>query len=467
MRRETSSSKMWELQSDWYSPTRLNSNPITQYDFPGDRFIPNRSLMDLDQARSLLSNRTTPNRNSNFNEVYRKSIEDKLTLDSEGNPFRMLVFRGSPKSNRKSIRCVDLMRQDEAKELDGNGKHHEPRRLPKGEARILDAPNIRNDFYMSTMDWGKNNVIAIALGKDLFLWNAENREVHKLLQVDDLNDFPSSVAWSQDAKTVAVGFRRSKLQLWDAETSKLVRSLENHKDRIASITWNGHTLTSGSRDKSIINHDEASLTVRAGSNVTCRLRTHTEEVCGLKWSGEGNVLASGGNENLLYIWDSSKMNSQRFLFRLKDHRAAVKALAWCPYQSEVLASGAGTKDGCIKIWNTKREPASKALLPKLRQVCGLEWNRHHKEIMSGHGYSASELIKNQLCLWRYPSMEKVGSLNRYTSRVLHLSQSPDGLTVVSAVADGSLRFLEVFGPPSIDKSRISLWMVYCLLRFLP
>lgn len=76
---------------------------------------------------------------------------------------------------------------------------------------------------MSTMDWGKNNVIAIALGKDLFLWNAENREVHKLLQVDDLNDFPSSVAWSQDAKTVAVGFRRSKLQLWDAETSKLVK----------------------------------------------------------------------------------------------------------------------------------------------------------------------------------------------------------------------------------------------------
>ncbi|PQM39459.1 cell division cycle 20.3 cofactor of APC complex isoform X2 [Prunus yedoensis var. nudiflora] len=394
---------MWELQSEWYSPTRMNSNPITQYDFPGDRFIPNRSLMDLDQARSLLSNRTTPNRNSNFNEVYRKSIEDKLTLDSEGNPFRMLVFRGSPKSNRKSIRCVDLMRQDEAKELDGNGKHHQPRRLPKGEARILDAPNIRNDFYMSTMDWGKNNVIAIALGKDLFLWNAENREVHKLLQVDDLNDFPSSVAWSQDAKTVAVGFRRSKLQLWDAETSKLVRSLENHKDRIASITWNGHTLTSGSRDKSIINHD-----------------------------GEGNILASGGNENLLYIWDSSKMNSQRFLFRLKDHRAAVKALAWCPYQSEVLASGEAQ-----------------------RWVCGLEWNRHHKEIMSGHGYSASELIKNQLCLWRYPSMDKVGSLNRYTSRVLHLSQSPDGLTVVSAVADGSLRFLEVFGPPSIDKSRIS------------
>lgn len=64
-------------------------------------------------------------------DVYRRSLEDKLTLDSDGNPFRMLVFRGSPKSNRKPIRYVDLMRQDEAKELDSSVKNVQPRRLPK------------------------------------------------------------------------------------------------------------------------------------------------------------------------------------------------------------------------------------------------------------------------------------------------------------------------------------------------
>ncbi|KAB2598449.1 hypothetical protein D8674_001369 [Pyrus ussuriensis x Pyrus communis] len=404
---------MQELQSDWCSPTRLQTSPIAQFDFPGDRFIPSRSLMDLDQARSLLTNRTTPTRSSNFNDVYRRSLEDKLTLDSDGNPFRMLVFRGSPKSNRKPIRSVDLMRQDEAKELDSSVKNVQPRRLPKGEARVLDAVNIKNDFYSSVMDWGKNSILAVALGSDLFLWNSTNREVHKLLHVDDPSDFPTSVAWSENAKTLAVGYRRSKLQLWDAETSKLVRRFENHKDRIATVAWNGHVLTSGSRDTSIINHD-----VRAGSNVASRLQAHKEEVCGLKWSEGGNVLASGGNDNLLYIWDSSKMNSSRFLFRFREHSAAVKALAWCPYQSE---------------------------------VCGLEWNRHHKEILSAHGYSRSELIKNQLCIWRYPSMANVGNLNRHTSRILHVSQSPDGLTVVSAGGDETLRFWEIFGPPSIDK----------------
>lgn len=65
-------------------------------------------------------------------------------------------------------------------------------------------------------------------------------------------------------------------------------------------------------------------------------------------------MASGGNDNHIYIWDSSKMSSSRSLHSFKDHSAAVKALAWCPYDSAVLASGGGTEDRCIKIWNVHK-----------------------------------------------------------------------------------------------------------------
>ncbi|KAE8056872.1 hypothetical protein FH972_013608 [Carpinus fangiana] len=439
---------MTKLPSDRYSPTRLITNPTTQYDFPGDRFIPNRSLMDLDQAHSLLTSRIKKACNpTNFNEVYRQKVEEKLSLDSEGRPFRMLVFRGSPKSSRKSIRLIDEMRREELEALDNSNKQCQVRHFPKKEARILDAPNIVNDFYMNIMDWGRNNVLAVALGSELYLWKSDNGNVQRLLQVR-ANDYPSSVAWSEDAKTLAVGYLHSNLQLWDAETSKLVRSLEGHSGRVAATGWNGHILTSGSQDKSIINHD-----VRATNNMTSRIRVHTEEVCSLKWSSRGNILATGGNENLIYIWESSKMSSSNFLHRFNEHSAAVKSLAWCPYQSDVLASGGGTKDGCIKIWNTQQGTCISSIDTKA-QVCGLEWNRHHKEIMSGHGFSASE-NRNLLCLWRYPSMTKVGEFRRHASRILHLSQSPDGLTVASAGADETLRFWDVFGPPSTDNSRIS------------
>ena len=77
------------------------------------------------------------------------------------------------------------------------------------------------------------------------------------------------------------------------------------------------------------------------------------------------------------------------------------------------------------------------------QVCALQWNTHEKEILSSHGFS-----QNQLCLWRYPSMAKVGEFNGHTSRVLHLAQSPDGTSVCSAAADETLRFWRVFGEPA-------------------
>lgn len=78
------------------------------------------------------------------------------------------------------------------------------------------------------------------------------------------------------------------------------------------------------------------------------LRVHEQEVCGLKWSPNGQQLASGGNDNLLCIHDASFQLQHKTVA----HQAAVKALAWCPFQSNLLATGGGTADRCIKFWNT-------------------------------------------------------------------------------------------------------------------
>ncbi|XP_057971718.1 cell division cycle 20.2, cofactor of APC complex-like [Malania oleifera] len=437
---------MQRFQNDWYSPSRLLSSPA-QYDFPGDRFIPNRSLMDIDRARSLLTSRTKEASNSKCNEEYQRRLAENLALDSEGRPFRMLVFRGSPRSSRKSLGHIDELRRDEEAALALSSTIAKKSRcLPKTPCRILDAPRIKDDYYLNIMDWGKNNILAVALGSVLYLWNAENGSIQMLSEADGDDDYPASVAWSEDAKMVAVGYFSSKLQLWDVETSKLVRNLEGHHNRVGTLAWNGHILTSGSLDKSIINHD-----ARAENNTTACLRAHRGEVCGLKWSNGSNILASGGNDNCIYIWNAYTMRSSRFLHQFNDHCAAVKALAWCPYQSDILASGGGLSDGCIKMWSIKKGACIKSIDTKA-QICGLEWNIHHRELLSGHGYSTDQ-HGNQLCLWRYPSLDKIGEIQNHSSRILHLSQSPDGQTVVSAGADETLRFWDVFGPPLTENSR--------------
>ncbi|XP_009383114.2 cell division cycle 20.2, cofactor of APC complex-like [Musa acuminata AAA Group] len=418
---------------EWHSPA--SQRFVDQ----GDRFIPTRSLMNLDFARSSLMRH--PRRDGATvdrpdiltpKEEYRRRVEESWTLDSQGKPLKMLVFRGSPRKSHPSVLMVDeiLKEQREPPRSIRRIRH-----LPQSADRILDGPELIDDYYLNLMDWGKSNILAVALGRSLCLWNAANSMV-QLLLTTDVDDHPTSVAWSVDGKMVAVGFASSKVEIWDAIALQQVRILEGHLARVGSLSWTWNMLSSGSRDASIINHD-----VRSFRHVSSKLKAHTGDVCGLKWSCGGDLLASGGNDNLVHVWESSKMGSSRYLHRFTDHRAAVRALAWCPFQPKTLASGGGTADQCVKIWNAQTGKCTNSINTSA-QVCALEWNRHQKEILSAHGYN-----QNRLSLWAYPSLAKITDFTGHTDRILQLSQSPDGSTVVSAAADETIRFWKVFEPP--------------------
>ena len=67
-------------------------------------------------------------------------------------------------------------------------------------------------------------------------------------------------------------------------------------------------------------------------------------------------MASGGNDNKLLIWNQF---TEKPLVKFSEHKAAVKAIAWNPNQSGVLATGGGTADKCIRFWDTlKLNPIS-------------------------------------------------------------------------------------------------------------
>lgn len=99
----------------------------------------------------------------------------------------------------------------------------------------------------------------------------------------------------------------------------------------------------------MVHHD-----VRQRDHLITTINAHAQEICGLKWSPDGKYLASGGNDNMLQIWPlitgQSHTHTQP-IYSLNQHQAAVKALAWCPWQNNILASGGGTADRTIRFWN--------------------------------------------------------------------------------------------------------------------
>lgn len=287
------------------------------------------------------------------------------------------------------------------------------------------------------IDWSSTNILAVALDKDAYLWNADNGEISNLFYMDqESSDYISSVAWIQNRGNIlAVGNSKNIVELWDANSQICIRKMKSHTSRIGCLSWNNHLLSSGSRSGVIHHHD-----VRVANHHVGTLRLHDQEVCGLKWNSDGRYLASGGNDNLVAVWDSSlSHDGNQPLYVLREHKAAVKAIAWCPWQSNVIATGGGTADGRINVWNIYNGNLLNSHDAKSQISC-LLWSKQHKELISSHGFQL-----NQLSIWKYPEMTKVCDLNGHTNRILMMALSPDEETVASVSADETLRLWKCFG----------------------
>ena len=50
--------------------------------------------------------------------------------------------------------------------------------------RILDAPDLLNDYYLNLVDWSCNNHLAVALGAHVYIWNAISGSITPLLSME-------------------------------------------------------------------------------------------------------------------------------------------------------------------------------------------------------------------------------------------------------------------------------------------
>lgn len=250
---------------------------------------------------------------------------------------------------------------------------------------------------------------------------------------------------------VAVGTHKGFVQIWDAAAGKKLSMLEGHTARVGALAWNADQLSSGSRDRMILQRDIRTPPLQSER----RLQGHRQEVCGLKWSTDHQLLASGGNDNKLLVWNHSSLSPVQ---QYTEHLAAVKAIAWSPHQHGLLASGGGTADRCIRFWNTLTGQPLQCI-DTGSQVCNLAWSKHANELVSTHGYS-----QNQILVWKYPSLTQVAKLTGHSYRVLYLAMSPDGEAIVTGAGDETLRFWNVFSKTRSTKESVSVLNLFTRIR---
>lgn len=328
---------------------------------------------------------------------------------------RILAFKPAPPESSKPI---DLRSQYNRPLKPANASAQFRRRVLTAPERVLDAPGLVDDYYLNLLDWSSGNQVAIGLERSVYVWSADSGTVKSLLETSP-DTYVSSVKWSGDGAYVGVGLGTGEVQIWDVEEGTKLRSMHGHESRVGVMGWNKHILSTGARSGLVFNHD-----VRVAQHKVAELVSHTSEVCGLEWRSDGAQLATGGNDNLVSIWDARSLAAPKF--SKTNHRAAVKAISWCPWQLNLLATGGGSYDRHIHFWNTPTGARTNSI-DTGSQVTSLRWSTHYREIVSSSGFP-----DNSLSIWSYPSLVKNIEIPAHETRVLHSSLSPDGQMLATA-----------------------------------
>lgn len=278
--------------------------------------------------------------------------------------------------------------------LSGIGRSRACRRLLPQPSRLVEHQCARGGSRVRCIPVGRPHGSCVKTMR--FVRYKRHHKLRGLGTEGEFNPLPLHFLVISDSKfqfqgsTLAVGTLSGRLHIYDATTLEPVRTYNQaHNQRVGAISWNRSVLSSGSRDRMIYHRDIRERDTRPFK----KCAAHRQEVCGLRWSNDdganSSLLASGGNDNKVFIWDlrgsargrgsspygigsgafaQSRTGSTSSgvsagvaagddlgeipLHRFTQHTAAVKALAWDPHVPGILATGGGTQDKHIRFWNT-------------------------------------------------------------------------------------------------------------------
>lgn len=235
----------------------------------------------------------------------------------------------------------------------------------------------------------------------------------------------SSIAFSPDGRMLVSGMADGSAKLWDVASGRELATLYGHTAPIPSVTFspNGQILASGGawNDNTIIFHD-----ISSGGILQYFSGDHQLSVWCVALSRDGRLLASGGGEGNINLWD---VTSGRKLHNLQGVDW-VLSVTFSP-DGKVLASGSEGR-GTIRLWDVESGYKLATLRGHTHRVSSIAFSPDGRTLASGS-------YDNTIKLWDVASGRELRTLSGHTGSVNMVTFSPDGRTLASGSDDGTVR----------------------------
>lgn len=367
--------------------------------------------------------------------------------------------------------------------------------------------------------------MAVGLGDQVYLWSeslgvqSAPKELEPQTRLGRTS-YITSLAFSKTNAILAVGRNAGTMVLWsplDSEARFLKVPLPSAATHVSfrpntiKRASQRHTAFMAENEVLLVGHGNGALSIyfvewpaqmerelyggwHGNVHMCATVLIHSQQICGISWSLDGEFFATGGNDNTCSLFKTSAImhvdaQESADLTELQDSLqtpsttvgsndstasgirakhvwrfgAAVKAIAFCPWQHGLVAAGGGSNDRRIHFYHTI-SGACLATIDCAAQVTSLIWSESRREIAATFGFAQPD-HPFRIAVYTWPNCQQVVAIPWQDElRALYAIPYPgypsfgagahesgsictrigEGGCIVVAGSDGSIKFHEVW-----------------------